>query len=138
MIRAWIAGGLATVVAGAIAVDKFDTAKNYVEVKGVVSNIESTCYLKSVDRGVMTKTTTTTDTGPCAEIEELHANHPAYQNMNIDGNIAVEFDYISPADKQQHQGTLNYAYSNADIRKLKYYDSFTLHAHTSDPTKVKR
>ena len=109
-----------------MAVQKIDHYFNYSPVDATITKVESTCYLKQEESGVLTKTTRTTDTLPCSKAEALHASHPEYADMAVKGMITVSFDYASPADQSQQTGALKYAYEQ-------YPDVAGLHAGADLP-----
>ncbi len=107
-----LTGGVVVIGLTMMAVQKIDHFLNYVAVDATVTGVESTCYLKHEESGVLTKTTRTTDTLPCAKAEALHANHPDYAGMEVKGTVKIEFAYTSPADSSRQVGLLNYAYED--------------------------
>lgn len=107
-----LTGGVVVIGLTMMAVQKIDHFLNYVAVDATITGVESTCYLKRVEEGVMSKTTQTTDTLPCRKAEALHATHPEYQGMDVKGDVEVGFTYTSPADSSVQQSSLHYAYDD--------------------------
>ncbi len=109
----------------------------YQDANAIVSSFHSKCYFDSVERGVMVKTTTTTDTLPCADAEILKREHPKYQAMNMHGATYVKFEYISPADNKQYSGELKYGYNKNGLKHLKRNKRFKILAHSEKPHLVR-
>ncbi|MEP7350116.1 MAG: hypothetical protein ABI668_09220 [Sphingorhabdus sp.] len=129
-----VAGGIAIIA----ATDRMDTAFNYTEVTAVVSDVKAQCYLESIDDKVVVKTTTTTDTLSCEEADELRLTHPAYLDYKTKGGVKVKFEYISPADNQQHSNWFWIKGDLAENRKLKSGDEIQIYASKETVRKVKQ
>ena len=110
--RLMLAGGAIVFGLTAMAAEKINHALNYAPVDATITEIESSCYLMQVEEGVLSKTTRTTDTLPCSKAEALHANHPEYAGMNVQGTVKVGFNYTSPVDQSAQAGQLSYAYAD--------------------------
>jgi hypothetical protein len=76
------AGGVGLVLI-ASAFTAYDKSANYTQVTGEVFRVDRKCYLEGKERGVVTKTTTTTEEYPCPEMEDALANHPKYQGFPL-------------------------------------------------------
>lgn len=90
--------------AGILLYAEFDMATNYEPTPAKVTKVAETCYLKKKERGVLTKTTTTTKEGPCIAVKALNETHPEYQDFDLVRVTYVEFRYRSPADGKMHRG----------------------------------
>jgi hypothetical protein len=111
---------------------KYDEAANFEEVMAKVTKVEERCYLKKKERGVLTKTSTTTKEGPCHVIAALNGSHPEYENFKLVKNTYVEYRYRSPADGKVHRGMHRQA-KHGDGRPVRQGDQLSVLAHTSDP-----
>ena len=96
---------LAAVALGGIFLyAQYDMTTNYERIPAKVTKVEELCYLKKKERGVLTKTTTTTKEGPCNVVSALNRTHPEYQDFDLVKVTYVEFRYRSPADGKMHRG----------------------------------
>jgi hypothetical protein len=112
---------------------KVNHSIHYVPVMASVTEVSSNCYLESVSRGVVTKTTTTTEHMPCAEAETLKADHPAYKDMKVKGMIDVSFTYTSPVDKSEQTGELSYFYDSYNgVAAMDTGEELPILAHKSE------
>lgn len=128
---------VATVIAVGMVVYQYDRATNYEPVKAIVTDVEETCYLTKTERGAVSKTTYTTDPGPCGEWESVKENHPAYREFRLVRETNVTFDYISPVDGDYYSGTLKQA-KHKDGSWIRTGDKLDILAHTSVPEKHAR
>lgn len=137
MIRLYLAGGAVLFAGVAIMAQKIDHSTNYTPVMASITAVKlGDCYLKKVDRGILTKTTSTTGNMPCDEAEDLRLHHPEYEGMEALGYMDVSFTYVSPVDHRQHSDSMTYAFD--DYSRLAHAEGAQLPilAHKSDPAKT--
>ncbi|GLR48219.1 hypothetical protein [Sphingomonas astaxanthinifaciens] len=137
MLRVYAIGGVILFAGTAMLVQKVDHSMNYVPVMASITSVKSElCYLKKVDRGLVTKTTSTTGKMPCDEAEDLRLHNPTYAGMKALGYMDVSFSYVSPADHRQHSDTMSYAFD--DYSRLAHAEGAQLPilAHKSDPAQT--
>ena len=135
--RLFLAGGAVAVGLTVMAAQKIDHYLNYNPVDATITGVESTCYLKHEESGVLTKTTQTTDTLQCSKAEALHANHPEFADMAVKGMITVSFDYTSPADQSHQTGALKYTYEDyPQVAELQRGADLPILASERDAAKV--
>ncbi len=89
-------------VAAVLGYDFYDKSANYVHVKARVRTVTEQCYMEKVDRGIMTKTTSTSDLLPCDVAAVMVANHPNWAGYSIRKKIEVAYLYTSPVDGKTH------------------------------------
>lgn len=131
--------GLAALVFGAIALyAQADIAANYEPAAAQVTKVEEVCYLKKKERGVFTKTTTTTKEGPCAAVRQLNITHPEYQDFDLVTVTYVEFRYRSPADGKMYRGKDKQVDRKEGGLPLRSGDEGVVLAHKEDPKKTMR
>ena len=75
-MRLVVFGTVAAAVAGFAAYDKYDKNTNYQPVDARISDVSDQCYMEKVERGVLTKTTSTSDLLRCDLAELLTRAHP--------------------------------------------------------------
>jgi len=85
-------------VALVLAYDQYDKKTNFQPVNARISAVNEQCYLESVERGVLTKTTLTSDLLNCDVAQVLTREHPKWQGFSVKHKIEVRFAYISPVD----------------------------------------
>jgi hypothetical protein len=100
------AGGVGLVLI-ASAFTAYDKSANYTQVTGEVFRVDRKCYLEGKERGVVTKTTTTTEEYPCPEMEDALANHPKYQGFEIHRHTNISVSFKSPVDNETHTKDLD-------------------------------
>ena len=98
-------GLVAAAVGGTAIYDNYDKKNNYQPVNARVSAVTEQCYLEKSARGVLTKTTSTSDLTRCEVAEILVRDHPAWQGYAIKHRIDVSFGYVSPVDGAWHTGS---------------------------------
>ena len=64
-MRLAIFAAIAAAAAGLAAYDKYDKAANFQAVDAHISAVSEQCYMEKVDRGALTKTTSTSDLLRC-------------------------------------------------------------------------
>lgn len=125
---------IVVVLGGGYAFYTYDRATNYELAQAIVTDIEETCYLTKQERGALSKTTYTTDPGPCDEWKSVKENHPAYGDFRLVRSTNVTFDYISPVNGEYYSGTLKQA-KHKDGSWIRKGDRLDILAHTSVPEK---
>ena len=105
-MRLAVFGTIAAAVAGFAIYDKYDKNTNYLPVDARISVVNEQCYMEKVERGVLTKTTSTSDLLPCDVAEVLTRGHPNWQGFTIKHKIEIKFAYVSPVDGATHFSTL--------------------------------
>ncbi|MCP1969328.1 hypothetical protein [Bradyrhizobium elkanii] len=97
-------------VAGVLIYDRHDKSTNYQRVDARISGVSEQCYLEKVERGVITKTTWTSDLTRCEIAELLRKEHPKWQGYDLKHKIEVKVVYVSPVDGATHQSSLQMSY----------------------------
>lgn len=128
-------GVLLTCAAVALGYLQYDLKANYEPTPAKVTKVEETCYLKKKDRGVFSKTTTTTKEGPCRIVKALNETHPEYQDFDLVKVTYVEFRYRSPADGKMHRGKEKQVNRKAGL-PLRSGDEVVVRAHKEEPLKT--
>ena len=105
-MRLLVFGVVAAAVVGFGAYDQYDKKSNYQRVDARVSTVTDQRYLEKVERGVLSKTTSTSDLLRCDQAEILTRDHPKWQGYEIKHKIEVKFAYVSPADGATHFSSL--------------------------------
>ena len=90
--------------------DQYDKGANYQRVDARISSVNDQCYLEKVERGVITKTTFTSDLTRCETAELLRKEHPKWQGYHVMHKIEVRVVYVSPVDGATHQSSLQLSY----------------------------
>jgi hypothetical protein len=105
-MRLAVFGTIAAAVAGFAAYDKYDKNTNYLPVDARISAVSEQCYMEKVERGVVTKTTSTSDLLRCDLAEVLTRGHPKWQGYTIKHKIEIRYAYVSPVDGATHDSSL--------------------------------
>jgi hypothetical protein len=105
-MRLVVFGAIAAVVAGFAAYDKYDKNANYQPVDARISAVSEQCYMEKVERGVVMKTTSTSELLRCELAEVLTRQHPKWQGYAIKHKIEIRFAYVSPVDGASHASSL--------------------------------
>jgi hypothetical protein len=66
-------------LAGFAIYDQYDKKANYQRVEARIAAVNEQCYLEKVERGVATKTTSTSGLVRCELAELLRREHPKWQ-----------------------------------------------------------
>ncbi|PDT75500.1 hypothetical protein [Bradyrhizobium sp. C9] len=90
--------------------DQYDKGANYQRVDARISSVNDQCYLEKVERGVVTKTTFTSELTRCETAELLRKEHPKWQGYHVMHKIEVRVVYVSPVDGVSHQSSLEMSY----------------------------
>ena len=88
--------------AGFVAYDQYDKKANFQPVNARVSAVNEQCYMEKVERGAVTKTTSTSDPLRCDLAQVLTREHPKWQGYDVKHRIDVQFSYVSPVDGALH------------------------------------
>jgi hypothetical protein len=105
-MRLAVFGTIAAAVAGFAVYDKYDKTTNFQPVDARISTVSEQCYMEKAERGVLTKTTSTSDLLPCELAELLTRGHPKWQGYAIHHKIEIRFAYVSPVDGATHASSL--------------------------------
>jgi hypothetical protein len=97
---------VAALIGGFAIYDNYDKKTNYQPVDARVSAVSDQCFMEKVEKGVLTKTTSTSDLLPCDVAEVLTRQHPNWQGFAIKHKIEIKFAYVSPVDGATHFSTL--------------------------------
>ena len=76
-----IYGTVAVAVVGFMAYDQYDKKANFQPVNGRVSAVNEQCYLEKSERGMLTRTTSTSDLTRCEVADYLRRQHPAWRPL---------------------------------------------------------
>jgi hypothetical protein len=93
---------VAALIGGFAIYDNYDKSHNYQSVDARVSAVSDQCYMEKVEKGVLTKTTSTSDLLACETAAVLTRQHPNWQGFDIKHKIEVKFAFVSPADGATH------------------------------------
>ena len=97
-----------TIVAAAAlaAYNEYDKNTNFQPVDARISAVSDQCYMEKVERGAVTKTTSTSDLLGCERAEYLTREHPKWRGYAIRHKIEIRFTYVSPVDGASHASSL--------------------------------
>src|SRR5579859_7187065 len=93
-MRLVVFGTIAAGVAGLAAYDKYDKSTNFQPVDARISAVSDQCYMEKSERGVLTKTTSTSDLIRCELAELLTREHPKWKGYAIKRKIEIRFAYV--------------------------------------------
>ena len=96
-------------LAGFAAYDQYDKRANYQRVEARIAAINEQCYLEKVERGAVTKTTSTSGLVRCGLAELLKREHPKWQGYDVKHKIELRLVYVSPVDGATHTSSLEMA-----------------------------
>jgi hypothetical protein len=105
-MRLAVFGTIAAAVAGFAAYDNYDKKTNFQPVDARISAVSEQCYMEKVERGVLVKTTSTSDLLGCELAEFLTREHPRWRGYAIRHKIEIRFAYVSPVDGATHASSL--------------------------------
>jgi hypothetical protein len=103
---------IAVVAVGAAGIaiyDQYDKITNFQRVEARIATVNEQCYLEKVERGVVTKTTFTSDPVRCEVAELLRRDHPKWQGYDVKHKIELRVTYVSPMDGAAHTSSLQMA-----------------------------
>ena len=89
-------------VIGGLVWDQYDKYANYDPVMARVTRVDEQCWMEKKERGLLTKTTSTSDLLPCGVAEQLVAHHPKWFGYTIKMKIEVGYLFTSPVDGKAH------------------------------------
>ncbi len=124
-------------VAGISAYDQYDKRANFQRVDARISAINEQCYMEKVERGVIRKTTSTSDLVRCDIAERLTREHPKWQGYDVKHKIEVRVAYISPVDGASHTSSLQMS-AFPDGRPLRAGDVLPIMASKTKPDKTRQ
>ena len=127
---------IAVGAAGIAIYDQYDKGANYQRVDARISAVNEQCYLEKVERGVITKTTWTSDLTRCGVAELLRKEHPKWQGYDLRHKIEVRVVYVSPVDGVSHQSSLQMS-SFPNGKPLRAGDLFPVLASKTKPDKTR-
>jgi hypothetical protein len=93
-------------VVGLTAYEQYDKRTNFQPVDARISAVNEQCYMEKVERGVVTKSTSTSDLLHCEVAERLTREHPKWQGYTIKHKIEIRVAYTSPVDGAVHAANL--------------------------------
>jgi len=103
--------GIVVALVGGFAIyDNYDKSHNYQPVDARISTVSDQCYMEKVEKGVLTKTTSTSDLLSCDVAAVLTRSHPNWQGYDIKHKIEIKFAYVSPVDGATHFSSLQLSY----------------------------
>lgn len=130
--------GLFLLIFGAfVAYKEYNLAANYERIPATVTRVEELCYLEKRERGLFTRTATTTKEGPCDIVKALNETHPEYQGFDLGKVTYVEFRYRSPADGNLHRGKDKLLNRKSNL-PLRAGVEGVVYAHKVKPDQVER
>jgi hypothetical protein len=86
--------------------DQYDKRANYQPVDARIRAVSDECYMEKVERGGLTKTTSTSALVRCEVAEALTKEHPKWQGYSVKHKIVIRFAYVSPVDGATHESSL--------------------------------
>lgn len=123
-------------IGGFAIYDHYDKSANYQRVDARINSVSEQCYLEKVERGVITKTTWTSDLTRCEVAELLRKEHPKWQGYDLKHKIEVRVVYVSPVDGASHQSSLQMS-SFPNGKPLRAGDLFPVLASKTKPDKTR-
>ena len=123
-------------IAGFAVYDQYDKKVNYQRVEARIAAINEQCYLEKVERGVVSKTTSTSDLIRCEIAELLRRDHPKWQGYDVKHKIELRVAYVSPVDGAAHTSSLQMA-AFPNRKPLRAGDVLPLLASKSKPDKTR-
>lgn len=123
-------------LAGFAIYDQFDKKLNYQRVEARIAAINEQCYLEKVERGAVTKTTSTSDLVRCELAELLRKGHPKWQGYDVKRKIEVRLVYVSPVDGATHSSSLQMT-AFPDGKPLRAGDVFPVLTSKTHPDKTR-
>jgi hypothetical protein len=105
-MRLALFGTIAAAVAGFAVYDQYDKNTNFQPVDARINAVSEQCYMEKSERGVLTKTTSTSDLLRCEVAELLTREHPKWQGYAIRHKIEIRLAYVSPVDGATHTSSL--------------------------------
>jgi hypothetical protein len=136
-MRLGLYGIVAVGVIGILAYDQYDKKTNFQPVSARISAVNEQCYMEKVERGVLMKSTLTSDLLHCDVAELLTREHPKWQGYSIKHKIEVRFAYTSPVDGATHTSTLQMS-AFPDDRPLHAGDVLQVLASKTKPDKTRK
>jgi hypothetical protein len=97
-VRAVLSMGALAALGIAITVDR---VVNYTKTDGVVTAVETDCFVKGYKKEIVERDTNTRAYVPCAQAPAV-AEEFGYSQSNIKQRHQVTYRYVSPVDKQAH------------------------------------
>lgn len=136
-MRLAIIGFVAVGVVGFAVYDYYDKRTNFVPVNARINTVNEQCYMEKVERGVMTKSTSTSALTGCAVAYLLTQQHPKWQGYTVKHKIEIQFVFTSPVDGAVHTSSLQMsAFPNS--QPLHAGDVFLVLASKSKPDKTRQ
>lgn len=129
-------GIVAAVIGGTAMYDNYDKKTNYQHVNARISAVTEQCYLEKSERGVMTRTTSTSGLTSCEVADFLRRQHPAWQGYDLKHKIEVSFGYVSPVDGAWHTGSHQMS-AMPDGKPLRAGDGFPILASKTKADKTR-
>lgn len=123
-------------VLGFTAYDYWDKQTNYEPVMARVTRVDEQCYMEKKERGVLTKTTSTSDLLPCPIAEKLVVNHPKWYGYTVKMKIEVGYLFTSPVDGKAHAAKRQMS-DYPEGHKLGVGDVVPIRASKTDDSKVR-
>ena len=134
MYRANFGLALMAIALVAMGIIRVNHALNYQTVEAHVQSVTSECYLEDKTFMVVAeRTRSTKQRWPCTRIEAVRDSDPELAGFFPKGYVEIDFDYVSPADQQPHDGHLSFAYADhPDYAAKSKGESVAILAHQSD------
>ena len=134
MLRLKFAGAMFAIWLVITAVQKVDHSMHYVPATATLASVSSECHLYREQFYMVARRHSTTDDMPCADAEALRTSDPKFADFTVRGLIDVAFSYVSPVDRQEHRGTMSYAYEDyAPLATASAGSDLPILAHKTDP-----
>lgn len=130
-------GILAVAGGGFFLYSQYDRAANYEQTVARVTGVDEVCYMKKVDRGIASKTTSTTKEGPCEVVSMINKSHPEFQDYDLIKVTYVEYEYQSPADGKWHTAKRKQT-THKNGTPVRFGDEMVILAHRHDPERTQR
>ena len=104
MFRLSMLGFVALFVFAIMASQAVDISTNYAKVPAIITSAKRDCFIEGYRSKIVIKGTSNLAYLDCAEAQVV-AQHEGYSASNVHTRAQFTYDYVSPADGKQYQGT---------------------------------
>lgn len=132
----WVLCAIAAIAFVVAVHDQYDKNTNFQPVNARISAVNEQCYMEKVERGVLTKTTLTSDVLNCDLAKALTREHPKWQGYAVKHKIEVRFAFVSPVDGTTRTSSQQMS-AFPDGRPLRAGDIFPIRASKTEADKTR-